>query len=595
MSKSYTFDAGLRIWCRSDQTSISYSDGDDAENNLLNTVRNAQDVSSTSPELAAAIRDWPSEYHLSPARHNLLRFLDIGAHRNVLELGCGCGGMTRFLGEAGAIVVAIEGSKRRAEIAAARCRGLSNVSIYCDNLADFQSGDKFDFVTLIGVLEYAPKFIDADDPIAACLAYARSFLKEGGALVLAIENQLGLKYFNGCAEDHAGIPCYGINDLYGEADAITFGRHVLSQQLSKAGFPGQEFYFPFPDYKLPGLILSQAALRDDQLNVADLLIHQSGQCHPENHHRAFAENLAWRAVTRNGLLSELSNSFLVVARADAEAPQSSGWLAKMYNRSNRRPCYQLETTILRDEAMTLTVQKRRLFPAAPAPQNEWLKHVAADCTYHSGSLMLGTIHRAMAREAGIDELAACFAPWLKYLTAHSRAGADGAAHLPGNFVDCIPANLVQSPNGELIYIDAEWEAGETIPLAWIVTRGVVNSLGGCLENGALVGLTYAQCIQRIAGQCGMVLRPDDLDAAAELESRLVENCFSVAPACKDILSQPVFGYYRLSNNTPELRPELEWLRYELSRVKGTVSWRITAPLRATWNLLRKAVGKNRKV
>lgn len=593
MSKSCTFDASLRIWCRSDQTSISYSDGDDAESYLLNTISNAQDVSSTSPELASAIRDWPSEYHLSPARHNLLRFLDIGAHRNVLELGCGCGGITRFFGEAGATVVAVEGSKRRAEIASARCRDLPNVSIYCDNLADFSTDEQYDFVTLIGVLEYAPLFVSGVDPVVAALTHARSFLKDGGALILAIENQLGLKYFNGCAEDHTGIPFFGIHGLYEGKGPITFGRQALMEKLKKAGFRQFDYFYPFPDYKLPSLILSTTAIAEARLNIADLLIQNSGVCHPDTLYRAFAEDQAWRAVAENRLLADLANSFLVVARQDGTAAPETEWLAKIYSGSKRRPCYQVETTIQRDGA-ALTVRKRRLFPKAAAPQSEWLKQVVANCPYHEGSLLIGKIRRAMAREVGIDELSTYFASWLKYLITHSTTGENGEAQLPGNFVDCIPANLIRSPNGELVYIDAEWVAEETIPLAWVVSRGVLNSLTGCLENSALAGLTYAQCIHRIAKRNGIIgLGQDALDKAAELEARLAENSFGAtpgAPSWKDILSQPIFGYYRLSNNTQELRSELVSLRSELSRVKGTVSWRITAPLRVVWNLLKRLFG-----
>jgi 16S rRNA A1518/A1519 N6-dimethyltransferase RsmA/KsgA/DIM1 with predicted DNA glycosylase/AP lyase activity len=83
--------------------------------------------------------------------------------------------MTRYLGETGATVIAVEGSLRRAEIAAERCRDLRNVSVYCDNLIQFEAEGHFDIVTLIGVLEYAPCFISSEDPVGACLAAARCF------------------------------------------------------------------------------------------------------------------------------------------------------------------------------------------------------------------------------------------------------------------------------------------------------------------------------------------------------------------------------------------------------------------------------------
>lgn len=580
MNSSYNRDPASGIWSSARINQFNYSDGDETEAKLMDIISQTADVSTASAELPGAIVDWPTEYHLSAARHNLLRPFDIGLNDSVLEFGCGCGALTRYLGETGATVVAVEGSMRRAGIAAARCRGLSNVSIYCDNLITFASDDKFDFVTLIGVLEYAPRFIEGSDPITKVLSHARSFLRPGGTLILAIENQLGLKYFNGCSEDHLGIPYYGINDLYRNHEPITFGRQALSTCLLKADFSEQAFFYPFPDYKLPSVILSGGALADERLNIPDLLIHQAGRTHPETWQRAFAEYLAWRAVTRNRMLPDLANSFLVLARTSGSVPQQVGWLAKIYSLGHRRACYRTETTILGDGCGGLTVRKRRLSPNADAPLDTWLKQAEAESPYHFGKLLVGEVHQAMAREDCIDVLANCFSPWLRYLLDHATPDISGAARLPGSFVDCIPSNMVLQQGGTSTYIDAEWEVGEAIPFAWVVTRGIVNSLGECLENGALRGLTYRECVLRIARLNGIGLDEADLDAAAQLEARLVAHCYASAPSKltpEELLSQPVLGYNRLSN---------ESLRRELDRVKNTVSWRITAPLRVIWNLLR---------
>lgn len=180
MNEYYLFDELRRVWARSVSEAFPYSDGEESENYLLSILKGAKDVSSTSSEILGAIRDWPSEYHLSPVRHNLLRPFRIKATDRILELGCGCGSITRYLGETGATVVAVEGSLRRAEIAAERCRDLPNVTIFCDNFADFEFDGKFDYVTLIGVLEYAPLFFNGNDPVVASLIKSRSHLKEGG-------------------------------------------------------------------------------------------------------------------------------------------------------------------------------------------------------------------------------------------------------------------------------------------------------------------------------------------------------------------------------------------------------------------------------
>lgn len=584
----YKFDSERRVWLRPGYGGIAYSDGDDAENRIATAIDICRDLSTGSGELAQHIQDWPSEYHLSGARHNLLRPFDIGPGKTVLELGCGCGAITRFLGESRAQVVAVEGSLRRAQIAASRCRDLSNVAVYCDNLIDFVTEDQFDYVTLIGVLEYAPKLVGGKDPVLAVLNHARSFLKNGGALILAIENQLGLKYFNGCSEDHVGIPYYGISDLYTDNEPITFGRFELAARLGSAGLSVQEFFYPFPDYKLPGVILSEAALGDDRLNVADLLILNTGRTYPETHHRAFAEDLAWRVAIRNQLLPDLANSFLVLARLNQTNHRKTGWLAKMYGRGRRHPCYQVETTITPDGKGNLVVRKQKIFPATPTPGDVWFQHVVEESEYLSGHLLIGRIHGAMAREAGLEELTGHFTPWLRFLFAHVTTNANGEKLLPAYFVDCIPANLIETPTGELRFFDAEWASRDSIPIAWIVVRGIVYSLIDCLENTSIKQMTYRQLIVRVTENVGISLREEDFITADQYEARLVTQCHADAsdkPRLVDFLDTPLFLMIRLANRSSDYRSSLAWHQAELTRVKKTVSWRITTPLRVIWNLL----------
>ena len=141
-------------------------------------------------------------------RANLLRPLagNLLNQARVLELGCGCGAVSRFLAETCAGVCAVEGSSKRAAIAAARCSDLPNIQIIADHIQNLPEDiGKFDVVTLIGVLEYAGLFDNGDCPALALLRKARNFLKEDGCLILALENKMGLKYFAGIPEEHLNI------------------------------------------------------------------------------------------------------------------------------------------------------------------------------------------------------------------------------------------------------------------------------------------------------------------------------------------------------------------------------------------------------
>ena len=89
---------------------FGYTDGESVEQYLDKIFSETTDLSSRSAWLQASIIDWPTEYHLSSARSSLLRGFDLPSAGNVLELGSGCGAISRYLGELGLTVDAIDGS-----------------------------------------------------------------------------------------------------------------------------------------------------------------------------------------------------------------------------------------------------------------------------------------------------------------------------------------------------------------------------------------------------------------------------------------------------------------------------------------------------
>ena len=86
------------------------------------------------------------------------------------------GAVTRYLGETGAEVLALEGSQRRATIARERTRDLQNVQVLAERFQDLKLAARFDVVTLIGVLEYASLFSDSDNPAVDMLKRVRRLL-----------------------------------------------------------------------------------------------------------------------------------------------------------------------------------------------------------------------------------------------------------------------------------------------------------------------------------------------------------------------------------------------------------------------------------
>ena len=232
-----------------------YSDGD-IEDTLLTIVQQNE----TFEDVLMQQNEWALLYHLSPMRENLLEWYNFGEGKTLLEIGAGCGGITGLFCRKCGRVVAIDLSKRRSMINATRNKVMDNLEIMVGNFEDIRIEEKFDYVTLIGVLEYSIYYINSDSPFVDMLKKAKSYLKPGGKLIIAIENKYGIKYWAGAREDHTGNLMDGIMGYSGVERVRTFSKEGLEALLKEAGFTDLEFYYPLPDYKLPTEIYSQERL-----------------------------------------------------------------------------------------------------------------------------------------------------------------------------------------------------------------------------------------------------------------------------------------------------------------------------------------------
>jgi len=284
-----------------------YSDGA-AEDDLLALFKAGGDVSAVLRE----DKRWPVLYHLSPDRRNLLEWFPFRKEAHLLEIGAGCGALTGLFTEKVAKVTAVELSARRSQIIYERCRLHENLEIIAGNICDLKFNGRFDYITLVGVLEYARSFVKAEAPALKLLELCRALLKPGGILFTAIENKFGLKYFAGAREDHSGRSFEGIEGYRADAPAETWSRDELSALLSRSGFAGRRFYYPCPDYKLPEEIFS-----DDYLPEVNH-IFQDAPNYDRDRYRIFSEKLALVNLVENRKFDFFANSFLVLATVGGE-------------------------------------------------------------------------------------------------------------------------------------------------------------------------------------------------------------------------------------------------------------------------------------
>jgi glycosyltransferase involved in cell wall biosynthesis/SAM-dependent methyltransferase len=529
LKMTYFWDDELALFRQHRLEAFSYSDGVEVEERLLRIIGDVTDRSTFSVDLAEAVSDWPSEYHLSRNRHCLIRPLGIRPGEKVLELGCGCGAVTRYLGEIGAEVTAVEGSLARARIAAARCRDLPNVKVFVDSLLQFESAKSFTWVLLIGVLEYAPVFSNAKDPVLDYLRSVTRFLSPQGRLVIGIENKLGLKYLNGCGEDHLGTPFLGLQDLYGEKTPRTYGRRELQALLTTVDLERQTFLYPFPDYKLPTAVVSEAGFEDPQFHPVDLMLRSPARDYTGYPYRLFDETLVSATLQANSLLGEFSNSFLVVAAPLKAEPFTPDFLAVTFA-VNRVPEFSTVTHFKRTGA-SIQVTKQPIFPdlhrSRNFPTGCQLTNDLTDSPYHSGQQLLWKMLRVRANRGTLDQIVSELRPWLLLLLQFAEARTSSEPFLigavrqraarewlvPGKYLDCTPFNLICSGD-ELLFIDQEWIAQGLIPLGLVLARGVFYSLSTGLTDAHSIQST-TKVVQNLCSSVG--LKADEADIRSWLD------------------------------------------------------------------------------
>ena len=475
-------DKGIYISQSQAAHTIDYSDGINAENYILKVIKDAKDISDDSDELMRAVKDWPSLYHLGIGRSNILKALKLPTDARVLELGSGCGALTKYLGENFKNVDGIEGSLKRSIIASARCRDLESVKIFCSDFNYVKFKPEYDIITLIGVLEYAPiYFQEANTAFESCLKLlklAKSALKRNGILVIAIENKLGVKYFSGHPEEHKGEVFYGIHGYPNIHGPVTYSKRELEVLLKTAGFSNNYFYFCFPDYKFTSTIISSTESSQNFYLHNWVKTPFSSYNTPMNY--SFHEGLAIKTLSQSGLLREFANSFLVIAtHNDTNVIIQPDWIAKRFS-TNRRKDFRCVTKLMKEPKIHIEKQRINDCYKNDIVSNHNLKvlHKVSYSPWYEGDLMVFDVCRALYKTDFKTRFLELLSIYYQELIRRFNTGNydnEGYPLLKGDAIDFIFRNIIKIEN-KLIYIDNEWEIKSPIPADYIMYRNIVTDI-----------------------------------------------------------------------------------------------------------------------
>ena len=527
----YRYDPARRFWdrCNSDR-----SDQSGPEPGVAGVIRQAADLTLASDELLRVCADRTTRRLMSPFRANILRPFAQFCRGRILEVGSGGGAITRYLGETGSEVVALEPDRTYAEITASRCRDLSNVEVIAGRLSDLRIDTQFDTLVLVGTLDQAGRYVSFSgegsgaNPALALLQKARELLKPEGVIILAAANPLGSHH-----SDSGGRT--------GRDIAMTPpppGRLELTELLNDAGFGFQHWLFPFPDFTLPTTIVNDQLLEENGRRWPGMFFNLVAGTESILSEPSLGQD-GWSLVLRNGLGADLAPSFLVIADRSGSALSSYQPDPAFLFTTDRKPGFARSATITGMADEWLSVRHHRLFstvrvdPVAPVAlagdhSTEWLNG-------HRWTDELGSILSA----AGWTEnaVAEWIRPWFDAL--RQRAGlteesdqSTATQPLPGRLIEALPEKMVVGAGMRTGFIDQDLTIDHPLELGFLLFRGLRRSLLVCQQIAPPAGgreLTINRLGQTVASLLGVPLSEGDLARYDEME-KLLDSVTRVGPA-----------------------------------------------------------------
>ena len=243
-------------------------------------------------------------YAFSPLRENLLEWVEFEPDSRILQVGSDYGSVTGLLAERAETVTVVDERDENLEVNRIRHGNNQRVRYVrgsvlkdggfreyppCPNgdHAENWMAESFDYVILVGFLERHKK-----EDAAEILKRAAGYLKPGGKLLAAAENETGVRYLMGAEKF--------------EVSFLEVEFRGLFEELLKAFGGSFMMYYPVPDYRYPVAVYSDRYLpgTGDVTNISARLDGPGFWFGSEEE--------AMAKICQNGVFTKFANSFLGV-------------------------------------------------------------------------------------------------------------------------------------------------------------------------------------------------------------------------------------------------------------------------------------------
>lgn len=431
----------------------------------------------TNEEIYKTDENWNVVEAVSNYRQNILNWYDFKKGSNLLEIGACFGELTGLFCEKCRNVVAVEFSKNRGEIIEKRWGEKDNLEVIIGNLKDISFNQKFDYITLMGCMDYAEDLMgDGNNSYLSMLEFARDLLNEDGVILLATDNSFGIKYLAGEKSEHAD-KIYGTfsNDF---TDGRLFTRKELCQCIEKANLKKQRFYYPLPNYKLPEVIFSEEYLPEKSLSKLDYYIYYN-----ENSIINKSEIDLIKQFNKNDLFEYFCNSYLVELSKNDRTDNSISFIS--FN-NIRKEKYNLMLKMSDDgEVCKSAVNAKNTNHIEKCIENlNKLKDMGfntieseSNGVIYSKYQKYDTLDKVIAKkieEEKIEDAYEIIDRWFTILKEKFlKENSDGGLNYIGTaYIDLVFENIFYIEN-EFFIFDQEWSL-EKIPLEFIFYRAIEN-------------------------------------------------------------------------------------------------------------------------
>ena len=509
----YQYDREQKVWRRD---GFDGGPHDEMASRVMRILSAAGDVTSSSPELfQQGVVDASVRYHLSPSRSNLLRPFDQLFSGRILEIGPGSGAMTRFLGEVGGEVVAIESSRCWALVAAARCCDLANVHVVADDLSHLNFNSIFDVILLNGLSGALEEAAGLEGTLLSRLS---PLLTPRGIIVVAATNRLSVR-----------------NIVETESASVSgFGRRKLQGDLARSGFPVQHWMFPLPGFELTTTLATADAFDHPTLWIPGLqhYLQADSDRYLAPDRRMAVEDIR-RTTISNGLGPDLADSFLVFAsRTEFSRPAGPG-LACHFT-VDRKPEYARRITLSIDSRKVLSVRNCQLFPELK-PDPLYPLEVVPELHAELGESTQLTHDRLWSEELrsivstpewSQDDVVRWARRWFVALLKRvpdQKTPPTASDLIPGHFLESLPEKMALTPDGEAYFINQDLATRYPIELGYLLFRGLFLTLrrtGKVAQPAEGTPLLLIRLLEQTARSLGIVLSDPDLSRYGRFESEV---------------------------------------------------------------------------